>query len=260
MIKAVYLCCFLLISFFANAQTKQSIQPLKDQIQKLKEDPKMAHASFSVQIYDLTNHALVYQYNDQQAITPASCLKIVTTSAALGILGEDFKFETKIGYVGTLSNGVIHGDLLIQGGGDPTLGSARIDGNLDYQLLADQWIKQLKEKGIFKIDGELLIDPSFFEQQSTPDGWQWGDIGNYFGAAANGFNFNENYYKLYFQPGNSVGNTPQIVRHEPVCPGITFENVVKTAAANTGDNGYIYGAHYSLNRFVKGTIDRKSVV
>lgn len=254
MIRLFCLFCLFLTVFFSSGQIKPVSQPLKEQIQKLKEDPKMAHASLSIHIYDLTNHALVYQYNDQQALTPASCLKIVTTSAALGMLGEDFKFETKIGYIGNLMNGTIHGNLLIQGGGDPTLGSGRVEGSIEYQLLTDQWIRQIKDKGIFKIDGSVIIDASFFEKQSTPDGWQWGDIGNYFGSAANGFNFNENYYKLYFQPGNTIGARPGILKHEPLCPGLTFDNAVKTAVAGTGDNAYIYGAPYSVNRYVKGTI------
>lgn len=252
--KRFSLIVLMLTSFIADAQINSSLELLKQQIQKLKEDPKMAHASLAVHIYDLKNQAIVYKLNDQLALTPASCLKIVTTSAALGILGEDFRFETKLAYTGSFTNGIVQGNLIIQGGGDPTLGAARVEGSLDYATLTDMWIRQLQEKGITKITGDVIVDASYFEKQNTPDGWQWGDIGNYFGAAAHGFNFNENYYKLYFQPGSGPGVAARVVKHEPVCPGITFESEVETGAAGSGDNAYIYGAPYTSYRFIKGTI------
>src|SRR3546814_8741287 len=77
----------------------------------------------------------------------ASTLKVITSASAFYLLGSDFRYQTRIGYTGRIDNaGVLQGDLLIVGSGDPTLGSWRWEETGEVQVLTD-CIRNLKEVG-----------------------------------------------------------------------------------------------------------------
>src|SRR6478736_8022507 len=88
-------------------------------------DPALKNASISFYILNLNNGEELAEYNSNRALVPASTLKILSTAAALSILGPDFKYETKIYFSGNFdkNSGVLNGDLIIAGSGDPSLQS-----------------------------------------------------------------------------------------------------------------------------------------
>lgn len=92
-------------------------------------------------------------YNTDQSLTPASVTKMITAAAALDALGPDFTFKTKIFYEGIRKTHHIEGNLIIQGSGDPFLVTEKL-----WQAAAD-----LKNMGIKKITGNLVIDNSLFQ-------------------------------------------------------------------------------------------------
>jgi serine-type D-Ala-D-Ala carboxypeptidase/endopeptidase (penicillin-binding protein 4) len=245
---------FSLVAFHAYAQEDPALQKLKSEILKLSEDPSLKHSQVSFSLRS-PGGKIVYQYNGEKSLIPASNLKISTTASALSLLGEDFTFQTRIEYDGTISkDGILNGNLYIIGGGDPSLGTGRIKDCPDMDKLLSLLVEKIKQSGIRKINGSIYSDDRIFEKNVIPDYWMWTDIGNYYGAAAFGININDNFYKLYFKPGSSVGDSTLILRTDPEVPGIRFFNNVKTAAAGTGDNAYIYGAPYSNYRYLSGTI------
>lgn len=91
--------------------------------------------------------------NAETAFNPASTMKLVTTHAALELLGPAYTWRTRVYALGPLERGVLHGDLALQGGGDPKLTWERL-----WLLLRD-----LRARGIRDIRGNLLIDRSMFE-------------------------------------------------------------------------------------------------
>ena len=97
------------------------------------------HAAISVCVLDLNTSKVVAQVNQHQSVTPASVLKLLTTGAALEMLGPEYRFETKLLTSGILDKNQLTGDLWIQGGGDPSLGSRQVPGNPEA-FLAD-WLK-----------------------------------------------------------------------------------------------------------------------
>ncbi len=101
-------------------------------------------------LYDMDRKDVVLSYNRNDTFIPASTTKIPTTVFAMDVLGPDYRFETSLGYTGTIENGVITGNLYIKGGGDPLLTVS--------DLLA--FARKLKEKGIRKVDGSFLYDES----------------------------------------------------------------------------------------------------
>ena len=234
---------------WALAQTS-----LKSQISNLQNDTDLAHASWSVCVLDVKKDSLIAEYNSAISLTPASTMKIVTTSCALSLLGWNFQYQTFIDYDGKLDSakGILHGNLYIKGSGDPTLDSETFRKKSDTIPLTDQWAKIISSKGIKKIDGGIVADATAFEDETVPYGWIWGDMGNYYGAGASGINFKDNKFALFFQSGKKNGDTAIITKISPEIPQMKVLNFVRSKGYS--DNAYIYGSPNALVRYVKGTI------
>jgi len=223
-------------------------QTVKKAIAEVIAQKDMRYASVGISIVNVKSTETIAEYNPHQALVPASTLKLITTATALSLLGKDFKFETKIEYDGTLSDGVLNGNLYIRGGGDPTLGAE------NYQSLIEEWATLVQTKGIKKIIGYIIGDERIFDMHTLPNTWIWEDIGNYYGAACSGLNFHANQYKLYLKPSGLAGGNVTVLRTEPDIKELQFFNEMKTGAPKSGDNGYIFGAPYSYERSLRGTI------
>jgi serine-type D-Ala-D-Ala carboxypeptidase/endopeptidase (penicillin-binding protein 4) len=96
--------------------------------------------------------ASLLSYNAERALNPASVMKLVTTYAGLELLGPAYSWKTEVWMTGDLRNGTLQGDLILKGGGDPKLTVER------FWLL----LKQLRERGLQTIKGDLVLDKSFF--------------------------------------------------------------------------------------------------
>ncbi|MBK1834803.1 D-alanyl-D-alanine carboxypeptidase/D-alanyl-D-alanine-endopeptidase [Roseibacillus ishigakijimensis] len=173
------------------------------------------------------------------ALTPASVQKAVTTATALQILGPDYRFRTRLFRQGE--------DLIILGGGDPLLAASGI--NAEFSA----WRDALQTHEIDAIPGKIIADPSFFEDQCTPNQWLWGDIGNYYGAGACGLNFHRNSFTLTFRPGE-VGSEARLISAYPRPPGVTFENHMRTGPSGSGDQGYAYSGPRRTLITLRGTV------
>ena len=105
----------------------------------------LQNANVSLLVKDLSTNETLYEYRSKNSITPASTMKVVTTSTALELLGPDFRFETKLEIDGNISpDSVLNGNLYIRGGGDPTLGSDKL-GDKDF---FPKWIEAVRNAGI----------------------------------------------------------------------------------------------------------------
>ncbi len=212
---------------------------------------KPARWAFVVQ--EVESGKVLVDKNSDETMLPASTMKTVTSAAALDILGEDFRFETHLEVDGTISEGVLNGNLFIRGGGDPTLGSERWKDTKTAVVL-DRTIRALKAKGITKISGHVIGDASIFDSAILPNTWVWNDIGNYYGAGACGLTMEENLYRIYFKPHATVGKPAEVLRCEPELPGVEFVNEMKTGKVGSGDQGYIFGGPYTNTRYLRGSI------
>lgn len=248
-LKKYILFIFFLIPIFTFSQASK----LKAEIENLKKDPDLKHASWSVYVMNTKKDSALIEYNSNLSLIPASTLKIVTTGAALSILGSDFVFQTKIQYDGIFDSltGTIKGNLYILGGGDPSLESEYFKDKKDSLTTVEKWAKILKGKGIKKIEGAVIGDAGIFEDNMIPGQWIWSDIGNYFGAGASGLSYHDNKYTIYFNSGATNTNT-LINKIEPAIEGLNIINHV-TAGGND-DNAFIYGSPYSYYRAAQGTI------
>jgi D-alanyl-D-alanine carboxypeptidase/D-alanyl-D-alanine-endopeptidase (penicillin-binding protein 4) len=169
---------------FAQDQKLSPLENLKAEIYRLQDDADLIHGGWGLCVLDLKKDSVISEYNSATGFVPASSLKVLTTATALSQLGENFRYETKIQYDGTLDsiNGVIYGNLYIRGSGDPSLGSKYFAKEKDTISISQRWTRLLISKGITKIEGSVVGDASVFEQDVTPDTWIWGDMGNYYGS------------------------------------------------------------------------------
>jgi D-alanyl-D-alanine carboxypeptidase, serine-type, PBP4 family len=237
-------CCTLLNAFTAGSQTISA--RLSKAIQELEADAQMKHAVVSLMVADAQTGKTVYAHNEQVGLAPASSQKLFTSAAALEWLGKDYRYKTIIGYDGTLTNGVLNGNLYIKGFGDPTLGSWRWK-ETKPEVVLGKIVAALPGK---KINGNVFIDDSAFSIQPLPGGWIWDDIGNYYGAGSWAINWRENQYDMKLVPGKKEGDPTTI---QSVTPA-PIQNRITTGKKGSGDNGYIYLPPYSSSGFTQGTI------
>jgi D-alanyl-D-alanine carboxypeptidase/D-alanyl-D-alanine-endopeptidase (penicillin-binding protein 4) len=140
------------------------------EIAKYMNASKIPRKDISIFIQNLNTGKVVAEHYASRTHVPASVIKLYTTYAALHTLGSNFKWPTKFYYKGRLSGGILKGDLIVKGYGDPTLSSKHLPSI----------VKQIKRKGIRRITGNIIIDRSFF------------NVGN-----QNSANFDENRHSPY---------------------------------------------------------------
>jgi len=251
MIKRTCLTLFFLLTI----QMVWCQSGLQQAINTFSKDPALKHAGVGISVVDVGTNREIAQFDSERSLVPASSLKVLTTASALAMLGTEYRFSTHLQYTGSIdNNGQLNGNLIIQGAGDPTLGSPTMPGGESLEQVLDKLSMALQQKGIRKVNGHIIGDASYFSTTVNGASWQWNDLGNYYGAGSWGLNFHDNLYYLRFQQTSRLGRTPRIAIIEPEIPNLRFTNEVTAASAGSGDNAYIYGAPYTYERFVRGTI------
>lgn len=231
---------FLLLLFLVIQTVTVSAQTVAAKLaaafKNFEKDTLYQNAAVSLFVIEAATGKVVFDKNSRMGLAPASTQKIITSVSAYELLGQDYKFITDIGYQGTITNGVLKGNLIVNGSGDPTLGSWRWEATKPDNVL-NEWAKKIKAAGIQKIDGSVLANTGNFTYQAIPDGWIWQDIGNYYGAGAYAINWKENQFDLQLTSGNAIGDAVVVKKEgEPV----DYHNELSAAAKGTGDNAYLY--------------------
>jgi serine-type D-Ala-D-Ala carboxypeptidase/endopeptidase (penicillin-binding protein 4) len=229
----------LLFSGCINLVNAQLPEKISTAYRKFTADSQMKHGISSLLVVDAATGNTVYASNEQIGLAPASTLKVVTASTALDVLGNNFVFRTPLLYTGTVTNGLYKGDIVVKGNGDPTTGSWRYSITKDFAQL-EQIATALTAAGIKQWEGNFLLDKGSFGTQSAPGGWTFDDMGNYYGAGPQAFNWYENQYDLVLNPGQSAGRPVKIAGTKPVANAIDLVNELETGPAGSGDQAIIY--------------------
>ena len=242
------------LNFICYITLAQNIDvKLSTALKQMEKDAQFKHAIISLYVVDSKTGKIVFDKNSQMGLAPASCLKVVTSAAALELLGKDYRYKTEVGYEGKVENDTLKGDLIITGYGDPTLGSFRWDAT-GMESVMNNIMNELTANEIKVLGGNLVIDETKWETQATPRGWTWEDIGNYYGAGARALNWNENQYDLILKPGKRENDPVEILGTNPELQFATLTSELKTGKAGSGDNSIIYLPEDGVNGFVRGTV------
>jgi len=214
---AVALC----IVFFC-ATTASLGQNLSDQIDALLKTPGLNHGLQGIMIRSLKTGQVLYEHNAENLMIPASNFKLLVSSTIIEQLGPDFTYKTEVYTSGNVKNGVLNGDVILKGGGDPTLLTA------DITELA----KQFKAVGISRVKGDVIVDDSMFDNQRLGDGWCWDDFPYYYSAEISALNLNRNTIDVFVYPGKEVG-AKAVVKLVPEIDYMTIDNTATTGAAGS---------------------------
>jgi D-alanyl-D-alanine carboxypeptidase/D-alanyl-D-alanine-endopeptidase (penicillin-binding protein 4) len=242
---------FLLLLVAAFCLSGISPAGLQKEIDRLNADTVLAHGQWGFCVMTADSGKLIASHNMQQSLIPASTLKTLTTGAALGLLGPDFKYQTKIEYDGVYDsiNGIIKGNVYLTGSGDPSFNSARFYIG-DTITLGQSLPFRLTFKGIEKIEGNIIGDASCFSDNPVPDGWTWSDIGQYYGAGTCGLTYSDNSVSLFFD--SSKGDSCILSATDPVLENVIYRSDVM--ADGKKDEALVYGAPFGNIYYVHGSI------
>lgn len=240
----------------ASIFAQNELEVVKNQVVN---DPVLANASIGIYVIDLKTGEKLLQNQSKVSLSPASTVKLFSTASAFEILGENYHTETKLYAKSEISPaGVLASDLWIRGGGDVTLGSKYYNESGSESNFLIRWADTLFKLGLRKIEGNIIGDGSEFGYQGAPDGWTWNDMGNYYGAGPSGLIIYDNMLRYYFKV-NGIGAKPQLLKTFPLVENFNFNNYIEGSNAH-GDNSYIYGAPYSLDRFGTGYLEANSEI
>jgi serine-type D-Ala-D-Ala carboxypeptidase/endopeptidase (penicillin-binding protein 4) len=176
-------------------------------IDSLISDPMFRSAEWGILIVDPDSGDTLYSHNAGKLFLPASNMKIVTSATALAQLGPDFQFRTTFVTRRRPVHGVIDGDLVVIGRGDPTISDhmAR-DATLPLQAIADS----LANHGIRRVTGHLVPGGDAFSDADAGYGWDWDDLTQPYGAGVDELMFNEGFTTITVHGGDRPGAAVRI--------------------------------------------------
>jgi D-alanyl-D-alanine carboxypeptidase/D-alanyl-D-alanine-endopeptidase (penicillin-binding protein 4) len=170
--------------------TTQSQQSLPESVIKLLTKYKIPKGNISVYIRDLNADSPMLIHNADKLRTPASTMKLLTTYAALKELGPNYSWRTEVWLRGKLTKGILDGDLILKGYGDPFL------------VYENFWklVKTLQDKGLRVINGDIIIDNSYFKLPAHNPAAFDGKAYRIYNAASSATMFNFQATRFLFTP------------------------------------------------------------
>ncbi len=181
-------------------------------------------AFWGVQVQDAKTGEIIYSKNPNKIFMPASNMKLYTTSTALQLLGPDYRYHTAFTTTGSIENGTLLGDIIINGSGDPTWSWRFFNDSHDSLFI--RFADSLKALGINKIDGRIIGNDNIFDDQALGYGWSWDDEPYYYAAQLSGLSYNENYVDVIVTPGE-VGELVHLEKR-PNTHYLTIKNELVT--------------------------------
>src|SRR5262245_14803614 len=227
-----------------------TLTELQSRIAALLDQPKFASARWGARIITPEGR-VVFERDADKSFTPASNMKLYTTTAALDAFGPEFRIRTSVYAAKPPSKtGVLSGDLILYGRGDPNL-SARFDpentdkyGDLypaDKLAPIERLADQIKTSGVRLITGNLIGDDSFFAGDKLGVGWEWDDLQFYYGAEVSALTVNDNALTYIVTPGRRAGEAPTIETK----PATNFPTIINHTTTSAGGQTRI-GVHRQL--------------
>lgn len=204
----------LALSLTACAARAPSIEPraaravatLQHDLDAVFDAPGLDRALWGVVAESLDTGDTLFSRHPTTLMMPASNMKILTLAAAAARLGWDYTCVTRLVTTARIDDGILAGDLVLIGGGDPSIGGRVGD---EGQVLAS-WADALWDAGIRVIDGRLVGDDDLFEDDGLGAGWSWEDLALGYAAPVGALTYDENVVELVVRPGDAPGRPAEL--------------------------------------------------
>ena len=204
-----------------------SVAILRKDLSAIFDAPQFERSFWSVLICPVSRQVggeTLFSMNPAKLVMPGSNMKILTLAAAAEALGWDYRFETRVVTTAPLESGVLMGDLVIVGGGDPSI-SERSDEPGVLRSMA----RRLADSGVWIIDGRIIGDDDLFDDREFGDGWSLDNMPYGYAAAVSALEYNEGSADLVIRAGAASGE-PVDIQLRPEGSRLEVENRLVTIA------------------------------
>ena len=213
----------------APVSASSPVQRLQADLSAIFETSQFERSFWSVLVRPATSTDDLYSLNAAKLMMPGSAMKIVTLAAAAELLGWDHQFETKVVSVAPVDQGILRGDLVVIGGGDPSI-SERSDVPGALRTIA----RQVRDAGITRIEGGVIGHDDLFDDNGFGDGWTLDNLPYGYAAAVSALEYNEGSVDLIIRAGAAAGD-PVSIQVRPDGSGLHTDNrLVTVAESGTG--------------------------
>ena len=208
---------------------------------------RVRNGTWGVVVLSLSRKDTLYSVNADEPLQPASNMKLFTTALALDQFGADHQFSTDVLRDGSLGpDGVLRGNLIIRGDGDPALSKRFITGTGGAM---DALAQLVANAGVRRVTGTLVADASAFDTQRIPEVWLARNLQSGYAARVSALSLNENLVIVRVKPGS--GKTGANVSLDPATT-LPVASTVRTVAGK--------GARISAHTSPAGVIEVKGTI
>ena len=227
--------CILHFAFLSCAKNPPAVTPASlpaNPVARLQADldaatrmPGVSHAAWGVAVQSLDRRERLFTLNSGTLLVPASVAKLMSVATAADAVGWDFRYTTTLRATGPIVDGVLQGDLIVVGSGDPSIGGRAGD---DFT----SWVQAITSAGIRRIEGRIIGDDDVIDEPRPQLAWAWDDLGYTTGALFGALNLAENRSTVTIAPGPSSG-APAVVTVDPRLAFRVVTNRVATGPAGS---------------------------
>ncbi len=224
--------------FGQEAKPVATLSELQKRLSEHVSQPRFGAALWGVKVVSLDTGKTVFEHNPQKLFSPASNSKLYTVALALDRLGPDYRIKTSL-YARAKPNrwGVLKGDLIVFGRGDPTINARQHETNI-YKAL-EPLVSALTNAGVKRVAGNLVGDASYFHGPAFGSGWAWDDLEYYYGAEVSALTINDNALQASIKPGQRMG-APCELSLWPPTGYLTLSNRTETVTKGAKRNISFY--------------------
>lgn len=236
----------------APASTISPAERLQADLSAIFQTPPFERSFWSVLVRPAGSRDDLYSLNSGKLMMPGSAMKIVTLAAAAELLGWDHQFETKVVAVAPTDEGTLRGDLVVIGGGDPSI-SERGDPPGTLKAIA----RQLRDAGVMRIEGGIIGHDDLFDDNGFGDGWTLDNLPYGYSAAVSALEYNEGSVDLIIRAG-AVAGDPVAIQVRPDGSGLQIDNRLVTVAESGTGRLTLHRLPGSSRVIVQGQIPAKA--
>jgi len=229
---------------FAESAKPKPVKPnrlvLTQKIDQIVGQPDVSRGFWGVEVVSLKDGTVLYSMNSDKLFTPASNTKLFTTSAAMAMIGPDYKFNTTIETDGTVDRyGRLMGSLYVVGRGDPNISGRTLPYYLRTERkdpamkVLEDLADQVAKSGVKYIDGDIVGDDSYYAFERYGEGWAQDDMVWEWGAPVSALTINDNVVFVSIFPADHPGDRA-FVQITPYAEYYKVDNRVMTTPGGTG--------------------------